>query len=120
MITSCLVYSSVVIFGQSLSERYRLAMDENTHVCGKVVCRFGDGGVCTPTNGRALLIGRTERGREVNRVARQVLEEIQPEWSEALGQERFSALLDALRQLVAVLDEPIGAANDREWRMAAK
>jgi DNA-binding MarR family transcriptional regulator len=73
-----------------------------------------------PTDGRATLIRRTERGWEVNRVARQVVEEIQREWTEALGQERFTALLDALRQLAAVLDEPIGAAGHREERMPPK
>lgn len=67
-----------------------------------------------PTDGRAILIRRTERGWEVNRIARQVVEQIQQEWVQALGQERFTSLLEALRQLAVVLDEPIGATDPPE------
>jgi DNA-binding MarR family transcriptional regulator len=62
-----------------------------------------------PMDGRAILIRRTQRGWEVNRIARQVVEQIQQEWVQALGQERFTSLLEALRQLAVVLDEPIAA-----------
>ncbi len=64
-----------------------------------------------PTDGRAILIRRTPRGWEVNRIARQVVEQVQQEWAQALGQERFASLIDTLRQLALVLDEPIGAAH---------
>ena len=64
-----------------------------------------------PTDGRAILIRRTPRGWEVNRIARQVVEQVQQEWAQVLGQEQFTALLDTLRQLALVLDEPIGAAH---------
>ncbi len=64
-----------------------------------------------PTDGRAILIRRTPRGWEVNRIARQVVEQVQQEWAQALGQERFTSLLDTLRQLALVLDEPTGAAH---------
>ena len=64
-----------------------------------------------PTDGRAILIRRTPRGWEVNRIARQVVEQVQQEWAQALGQERFTYLLDTLRQLALVLDEPTGAAH---------
>jgi DNA-binding MarR family transcriptional regulator len=64
-----------------------------------------------PTDGRATLIRRTEEGWEINRVARQVVEEVQQEWSQALGQERWDELLILLRILAAVLDEPIGPAG---------
>lgn len=67
-----------------------------------------------PTDGRAVLIRRTERGWQVNRIARQVVEETQQEWTQALGGEQFAHLLDALRQLAAVLDEPVGAAGHPE------
>ena len=63
-----------------------------------------------PTDGRAILIRRTPRGWEVNRIAGQVVEQVQQEWAQALGQERFTSLLDTLRQLALVLDEPTGAA----------
>ena len=64
-----------------------------------------------PTDGRAILIRRTPRGWEVNRIARQVVEQVQQEWAQALGQERFTALIDTLRQLALALDEPMGAAQ---------
>jgi DNA-binding MarR family transcriptional regulator len=64
-----------------------------------------------PTDGRAILIRRTPRGWEVNRIAGQVVEQVQQEWAEALGQEQFTSLLDTLRQLALVLDEPMGAAH---------
>jgi DNA-binding MarR family transcriptional regulator len=67
-----------------------------------------------PTDGRAILIRRTERGWQVNRIARQVVEQIQQEWAQALGQERFTSLLEALRQLALVLDGPVGAPNPPE------
>ena len=66
-----------------------------------------------PTDGRALLIRRTARGWEINRVAREVVEQIQQEWAEALGEERFRHLLETLRQLAYLLNEPLGAADLR-------
>lgn len=67
--------------------------------------------VSDPTDGRAILIRRTPRGWEVNRIARQVVEQVQQEWAQALGQERFTSLIDTLRQLALVLDESIGTAH---------
>ena len=67
--------------------------------------------VADPLDGRAILIRRTERGWQVNHIARQVVEEIQQEWAQALGQECFTSLLEALRQLALVLDEPIAATE---------
>ena len=64
-----------------------------------------------PTDGRAILIRHTLRGWEINRIARQIVEQVQQEWALALGQERFSSLIDTLRQLALVLDEPTGAAH---------
>ena len=49
-----------------------------------------------PTDGRAILIRRTERGWEVNRIARQVVEQLQQEWAQALGEEQFAQLLHDL------------------------
>lgn len=73
-----------------------------------------------PTDGRAILIRRTERGWEVNRIARQVVEQIQQEWAEALGQEQFTSLIDTLRQLALVLEEPVGAAGSPETSTPAR
>ncbi len=64
-----------------------------------------------PADGRAVLIRRTKRGWEVNRIAREVVEQAQAEWTEALGEERIHALLDTLRQLAIYLNEPLGASG---------
>jgi DNA-binding MarR family transcriptional regulator len=64
-----------------------------------------------PTDGRAILFRRTPRGWEVNRIAHQVVEQVQQEWAQALGQERFTSLLDTLQQLALMLDEPGGVAH---------
>lgn len=63
-----------------------------------------------PTDGRAMLIRRTQRGWAVNRIAREVVEQIQQEWATVLGEERFTHLLETLRQLALFLNEPLGAA----------
>lgn len=67
--------------------------------------------VSDPTDGRAVLVRRTERGWEVNRVARQVVEQIQREWAQVLGPEQFTSLLEGLRHLARVLDEPVGSGG---------
>jgi DNA-binding MarR family transcriptional regulator len=64
-----------------------------------------------PTDGRAILIRRTELGWEINRVARQLVVEIQQEWMQAVGEEQFGHLLHLLRRLALALDEPIGPAG---------
>ena len=73
-----------------------------------------------PTDGRAILIRRTPRGWEINRVAREVVEQIQQEWAQALGEERFTHLLETLRQLALLLDEPLGAAGYPEATVPPK
>ncbi len=64
-----------------------------------------------PSDGRANLIRRTERGWEVNRIARQVVEQLQQEWAQALGEEQFAQLLHNLRRLALLLDELPQAAG---------
>ena len=73
-----------------------------------------------PTDGRALLIRRTARGWEVNRVAREVVEQIQQEWTLVLGEERSRHLLETLRQLAVFLNEPLGAAGRPEANKPSK
>lgn len=63
-----------------------------------------------PTDGRATLVRRTARDWEVNRIAREVVEQVQAEWIQALGAERFAEMLDTLRRLAAYLDESLGAS----------
>ncbi len=55
--------------------------------------------VSDPRDRRAVLIRRTERGWAVNRIARQVVESVQAEWSQELGPELFAGLLTATRRL---------------------
>jgi DNA-binding MarR family transcriptional regulator len=59
-----------------------------------------------PTDGRATLIQRTERGWAVNRIAAQVVEATQAEWSAALGQETFALFLQSLRHLTRLTYSP--------------
>src|SRR5712692_9351156 len=50
--------------------------------------------VADPTDGRAQLVRRTERGWEVNRVARRLVQEIQDEWAAQLGADRMQQLIN--------------------------
>lgn len=59
--------------------------------------------VSDPRDGRATLIRRTERGWAVNRIAGQVVEAVQQEWSAALGPEAFADVAAALRQLTRLM-----------------
>ncbi len=52
-----------------------------------------------PADRRAQIVRRTERGWEVNRAARRAVQEVQREWTAALGPERMECLLDLLRDL---------------------
>lgn len=65
-----------------------------------------------PTDGRAVLVRRTERGWAVNQVARRVVEEVQDEWRQALGDDDFTQLLEHLRRLVGLLQQPSTVAAD--------
>jgi DNA-binding MarR family transcriptional regulator len=56
-----------------------------------------------PSDGRAQIVRRTERGWEYNRTARRLVEEVQREWAEQLGQEKMEQLLSLLRDLNQVI-----------------
>ncbi len=56
-----------------------------------------------PTDRRAQVVRRTERGWAVNRTARRVVAEVQAEWARQLGEARMGQLLDALRELVQLV-----------------
>lgn len=49
---------------------------------------------------RAKIVRRTEKGWEVNRLARKLVQQLQDEWSDALGKERMELLLELLGELV--------------------
>jgi len=71
-----------------------------------------------PRDRRAVLVRRTERGWNVNRVARNVVEELQAGWAQQLGREDFDALVRILRRLVAVIGQPLGPAGQQRTRQA--
>jgi DNA-binding MarR family transcriptional regulator len=64
-----------------------------------------------PRDRRATLIRRTERGWEVNRIARDTVEAAQHEWRDRMGTEEFSLLLAGLRRLTQLVTEPPDASD---------
>ncbi len=59
--------------------------------------------VSDPRDGRAFLVRRTQKGWLVNETARRLVEEIQADWAERIGQERMAELLGLLGELVVSL-----------------
>jgi DNA-binding MarR family transcriptional regulator len=53
-----------------------------------------------PYDGRAALLRRTERAWEVHRIARRVVEDVQREWADHLGEARMRELRALLKDLV--------------------
>lgn len=53
-----------------------------------------------PTDGRAQLVRRTDRGWAVNQLARRLVEEVQADWAAQLGPGRMEQLVILLRELV--------------------
>ncbi len=52
-----------------------------------------------PKDGRAQIVRRTEKGREVNRIASATVQKVQIEWAQAIGEEKMAGLLNTLREL---------------------
>jgi DNA-binding MarR family transcriptional regulator len=73
-----------------------------------------------PSDRRAVLVRRTERGWMVNRTARRVIEETQAEWTRALGRKEFDQLLGHLRRLAGVIQRPAGVAGHPRTRGGAR
>jgi DNA-binding MarR family transcriptional regulator len=59
-----------------------------------------------PSDGRAKIIRLTERGREAQALAREIIDEIEQDWAERFGIERVAALRDALETITS---ERLGA-----------
>jgi DNA-binding MarR family transcriptional regulator len=59
-----------------------------------------------PTDRRAVLVRRTERGWQVNAISRQVVAEVQEEWETQLGVQEYAQMLAALRHIVALIAPP--------------
>jgi DNA-binding MarR family transcriptional regulator len=59
-----------------------------------------------PKDGRAQIVRRTERGWELNRTARQLVQQVQNEWAQQLGEQRMAVMIESLRLLVQILGVP--------------
>jgi DNA-binding MarR family transcriptional regulator len=53
-----------------------------------------------PDDGRAQIVRRTAKGQQVNRIARETVEQVQQEWAQVIGEEKMALLLNTLRELV--------------------
>lgn len=66
-----------------------------------------------PTDGRAQLVRRTDRGWEVNRFARSLVQEIQNDYAAEIGQDQMDQLITLLRRLVRTIGvEYRGSVSD--------
>jgi DNA-binding MarR family transcriptional regulator len=59
-----------------------------------------------PNDGRAKIIRLTQRGREAQAIGRQLIDDIEREWTQRYGEERVVALREALEAITA---ERLGA-----------
>jgi DNA-binding MarR family transcriptional regulator len=56
-----------------------------------------------PNDGRAQIVRRTERGWELNRTARRLVQQVQHEWAQQIGEQRMAEMIESLRLLVQAL-----------------
>lgn len=56
-----------------------------------------------PSDGRAQIVRRTEKGWKVNQTASLLVEELQAQWAEQLGTERMEQLMELLGDLVKII-----------------
>jgi DNA-binding MarR family transcriptional regulator len=59
-----------------------------------------------PSDGRAQLVRATPRGRQLYPIAREVVAELEAEWTRRLGRAKMRQLRALLEELNARLDEP--------------
>lgn len=64
-----------------------------------------------PVDGRAAIVRLTERGRAVDRTAREIIGNIEDEWARQLSVRRMHQLRDSLRRLVEILEDQPRAAT---------
>lgn len=57
-----------------------------------------------PEDGRAKIVQRTDRGWEVERIARQSIRQLEEEWGEKLGRERLRECRQFLQDLAVLLE----------------
>ncbi len=94
-----------------LADRVGMTRQSMSELVDYLVARGYVERVPDPTDGRAVLVRRTEKGWTINAIAQRVVEEAQQEWARALGQKEFQTLLQLLRRLVVVIGGPTGAAG---------
>jgi DNA-binding MarR family transcriptional regulator len=61
--------------------------------------------IVDPTDGRAQIIRRTDRGWDVERIARASIQQLEDEWGEALGHERVQQCRQFLADLSGLLNQ---------------
>ncbi len=88
-----------------LAERAQITKQSMGELVQSLVERGYVERVPDPTDGRAMLIRRTERGWLLNRTARQFVQELQDEWASALGEEDMEQLLQLLKRLARLVDD---------------
>lgn len=57
-----------------------------------------------PSDGRAVIVDRTERGRSLLRDALEVVTELEAGYAEQVGQQRFDAMKEVLSELLESID----------------
>jgi DNA-binding MarR family transcriptional regulator len=61
------------------------------------------------TDGRVKIIRLTDRGRQAQRVGRQMIDEIERDWAERYGEADIAALRDTLEAITARQGGPVAA-----------
>ena len=84
-----------------LAERALMTKQSVGEVATDLVQRGYVERVADPSDGRAKIIRLTERGREAYVLGRQLIDEIERDWAERYGEQRLSALREALEAVVA-------------------
>lgn len=59
-----------------------------------------------PFDRRSRIVQRTERGWDVERIARSSIQSLEREWSAALGRERWQACRALLEELAGLIEGP--------------
>lgn len=70
--------------------------------------------VADPHDKRARLVQLTERGQALDATARAIVQQVEQEWSQYLGADRFAQLQQLLRDLIAALDKDTRARKAGE------
>lgn len=58
-----------------------------------------------PADRRAKVVRLTAKGREVENTVRNTIREIEADWAERMGNDKYQQLLQLLRELIAIMGE---------------